>query len=218
VSKNNGEYLIIRNDNKYEVIIGLEVHAQVLSESKLFSTSSTKFGSEPNTQVSLVDAAFPGMLPVINEHCIKQAVKTGIGLKAKINKRSIFDRKNYFYADLPQGYQISQYKDPIVGEGSVTLDMPNGEKNIGIERLHLEQDAGKSIHDIDPQNTLVDLNRSGVALMEIVSKPDLRSLDEVNAYIKKLRSIMRYLGTGDGNMQEWSSRADVKVSVRKKGS
>ena len=217
MSKNNGEYLIIRNDNKYEVIIGLEVHAQVLSESKLFSTSSTKFGSEPNTQVSLVDAAFPGMLPVINEHCIKQAVKTGIGLKAKINKRSIFDRKNYFYADLPQGYQISQYKDPIVGEGSVTLDMPNGEKNIGIERLHLEQDAGKSIHDIDPQNTLVDLNRSGVALMEIVSKPDLRSLDEVNAYIKKLRSIMRYLGTCDGNMQEGSLRADVNVSVRKKG-
>jgi len=217
VSKNNGEYLIIRNDNKYEVIIGLEVHAQVLSESKLFSTSSTKFGSEPNTQVSLVDAAFPGMLPVINEHCIKQAVKTGIGLKAKINKRSIFDRKNYFYADLPQGYQISQYKNPIVGEGSVTLDMPNGEKNIGIERLHLEQDAGKSIHDIDPQNTLVDLNRSGVALMEIVSKPDLRSLDEVNAYIKKLRSIMRYLGTCDGNMQEGSLRADVNVSVRKKG-
>ena len=217
MSKNNGEYLIIRNDNKYEVIIGLEVHAQVLSESKLFSTSSTKFGSEPNTQVSLVDAAFPGMLPVINEHCIKQAVKTGIGLKAKINKRSIFDRKNYFYADLPQGYQISQYKDPIVGEGSVTLDMPNGEKNIGIERLHLEQDAGKSIHDIDPQNTLVDLNRSGVDLMEIVSKPDLRSLDEVNAYIKKIRSIMRYLGTCDGNMQEGSLRADVNVSVRKKG-
>ncbi len=217
MSKNNGEYLIIRNDNKYEVIIGLEVHAQVLSESKLFSTSSTKFGSEPNTQVSLVDAAFPGMLPVINEHCIKQAVKTGIGLKAKINKRSIFDRKNYFYADLPQGYQISQYKNPIVGEGSVTLDMPNGEKNIGIERLHLEQDAGKSIHDIDPQNTLVDLNRSGVALMEIVSKPDLRSLDEVNAYIKKLRAIMRYLGTCDGNMQEGSLRADVNVSVRKKG-
>ena len=217
MSKNNDEYLIIRNNNKYEVIIGLEVHAQVLSESKLFSTSSTKFGSEPNTQVSLVDAAFPGMLPVINEHCIKQAVKTGIGLKAKINKRSIFDRKNYFYADLPQGYQISQYKNPIVGEGSVTLDMPNGEKNIRIERLHLEQDAGKSIHDIDPQNTLVDLNRSGVALMEIVSKPDLRSLDEVNAYIKKLRSIMRYLGTCDGNMQEGSLRADVNVSVRKKG-
>ncbi len=213
----NKEYLILRDDKEYEVIIGLEVHAQVLSESKLFSSSPTKFGSEPNTQVSLVDAAFPGMLPVINEFCIKQAVKTGIGLNAKINNKSIFDRKNYFYADLPQGYQISQYKNPIVGEGSVTLDMPDGEKMIGIERLHLEQDAGKSIHDIDPQNTLVDLNRSGVALMEIVSKPDLRSLDEVNAYIKKLRSIMRYLGTCDGNMQEGSLRADVNVSVRKKG-
>ena len=217
MSKDDIEYLITRNNNKYEVIIGLEVHAQVTSESKLFSTSSTKFGSEPNTQVSLVDAAFPGMLPVINEHCIKQAIKTGIGLKAKINKRSIFDRKNYFYADLPQGYQISQYKNPIVGEGKVILDMPNGEKKIGIERLHLEQDAGKSIHDLDPQNTLVDLNRSGVALMEIVSKPDLRSLEEVNAYIKKLRSIMKYLGTCDGNMQEGSLRADVNVSVRKKG-
>ena len=214
---NNKEYLIKRDNNEYEVIIGLEVHAQVLSESKLFSSSPTKFGSEPNTQVSLVDAAFPGMLPVINEFCIKQAIKTGIGLNAKINNRSIFDRKNYFYADLPQGYQISQYKNPIVGEGSVTLDMPEGEKKIGIERLHLEQDAGKSIHDIDPKNTLVDLNRSGVALMEIVSKPDLRSLDEVNAYIKKLRSIMRYLGTCDGNMQEGSLRADVNVSVRKKG-
>ena len=211
------EYLILRDNKEYEVIIGLEVHAQVLSESKLFSSSPTKFGSEPNTQVSLVDAAFPGMLPVINEFCIKQAIKTGIGLNAKINNKSIFDRKNYFYADLPQGYQISQYKNPIVGEGSVTLDMPDGEKMIGIERLHLEQDAGKSIHDIDPQNTLVDLNRSGVALMEIVSKPDLRSLDEVNAYIKKLRSIMRYLGTCDGNMQEGSLRADVNVSVRKKG-
>ena len=215
--KNNKEYLIKRDNREYEVIIGLEVHAQVLSESKLFSSSPTKFGSEPNTQVSLVDAAFPGMLPVINEFCIKQAIKTGIGLNAKINNRSIFDRKNYFYADLPQGYQISQYKNPIVGEGSVTLDMPEGEKKIGIERLHLEQDAGKSIHDIDPKNTLVDLNRSGVALMEIVSKPDLRSLDEVNAFIKKLRSIMRYLGTCDGNMQEGSLRADVNVSVRKKG-
>ena len=217
MSDQNNEYLILRDNKEYEVIIGLEVHAQVLSESKLFSSSPTKFGSEPNTQVSLVDAAFPGMLPVINEFCIKQAIKTGIGLNAKINNKSIFDRKNYFYADLPQGYQISQYKNPIVGEGSVTLDMPDGEKMIGIERLHLEQDAGKSIHDIDPQNTLVDLNRSGVALMEIVSKPDLRSLDEVNAYIKKLRSIMRYLGTCDGNMQEGSLRADVNVSVRKKG-
>ena len=217
MSDQNKEYLILRDNKEYEVIIGLEVPAQVLSESKLFSSSPTKFGSEPNTQVSLVDAAFPGMLPVINEFCIKQAIKTGIGLNAKINNKSIFDRKNYFYADLPQGYQISQYKNPIVGEGSVTLDMPDGEKMIGIERLHLEQDAGKSIHDIDPQNTLVDLNRSGVALMEIVSKPDLRSLDEVNAYIKKLRSIMRYLGTCDGNMQEGSLRADVNVSVRKKG-
>ncbi len=217
MSKNNKEYLIKRDNKEYEVVIGLEVHAQVSSESKLFSASPTKFGSEPNTQVSLVDAAFPGMLPVINEFCIKQAIKTGIGLNAKINNRSIFDRKNYFYADLPQGYQISQYKNPIVGEGSVILDMPEGEKKIGIERLHLEQDAGKSIHDIDPKNTLVDLNRSGVALMEIVSKPDLRSLDEVNAFIKKLRSIMRYLGTCDGNMQEGSLRADVNVSVRKKG-
>ena len=211
------QYVIEKNGNKYEVVIGLEVHAQVLSNSKLFSTSSTKFGSEPNTQVSLVDAAFPGMLPVINEYCIKQAVKTGIGLNAKIHKKSIFDRKNYFYADLPQGYQISQYKDPIVGEGNVILDLPSGPKNIGIERLHLEQDAGKSIHDIDPGSTLVDLNRSGVALMEIVSKPDLRSPDEVNLYIKKLRSIMRYLGTCDGNMQEGSLRADVNVSVRKLG-
>ena len=217
MSKEKSEYLINRNDNQYEVVIGLEVHAQVLSQSKLFSTSATKFGAEPNTQVSLVDAAFPGMLPVINEFCVKQAIKTGIGLKAKINKRSVFDRKNYFYADLPQGYQISQFKDPIVGEGKVILDMPDGQKEIGIERLHLEQDAGKSIHDLDPKNTFVDLNRSGVALMEIVSKPDLRSPEEVNAYIKKLRSIMRYLGTCDGNMQEGSLRADVNVSVRKKG-
>ena len=217
MAKNQSEYLIKRNNNEYEVVIGLEVHAQVLSESKLFSSAPTKFGAEPNTQVSLVDAAFPGMLPVINEFCIKQAVKTGIGLNAKINKKSIFDRKNYFYADLPQGYQISQYKNPIVGEGSIVLDLTTGEKIVGIERLHLEQDAGKSIHDMDPQNTLVDLNRSGIALMEIVSKPDLRSLEEVNAYIKKLRSIMRYLGTCDGNMQEGSLRADVNVSVRKKG-
>ena len=211
------QYLIEKNGNKYEVVIGLEVHAQILSESKLFSTSATKFGSEPNTQVSLVDAAFPGMLPVINEFCVRQAVKTGIGLNAKINKKSIFDRKNYFYADLPQGYQISQYKDPIVGEGTVVLDLPSGPKTIGIERLHLEQDAGKSIHDIDPNTTLVDLNRSGIALMEIVSKPDLRSPEEVNLYIKKLRSIMRYLGTCDGNMQEGSLRADVNVSIRKLG-
>ena len=211
------EFLIKRGNNEYEVVIGLEVHAQVTSKSKLFSSSSTKFGAEPNTQVSLVDAAFPGMLPVINEFCVQQAIKTGIGLKAKINNKSIFDRKNYFYADLPQGYQISQYKYPIVGEGNVILDMPNGPKNVGIERLHLEQDAGKSIHDMDPENTFVDLNRSGVALMEIVSKPDLTSPEEVNIYIKKLRSIMRYLGTCDGNMQEGSLRADVNVSVKKKG-
>ncbi len=216
MSKANEQYLITRDKNIYEVVIGLEVHAQVLSNSKLFSSSPTKFGAQPNTQVSLVDAAFPGMLPVINEFCIKQAIKTGIGLKAKINNRSVFDRKNYFYADLPQGYQISQYKHPIVGEGIVTLDMNYGQREIGIERLHLEQDAGKSVHDIDPINTLVDLNRSGVALMEIVSKPDLRTLDEVSAYVKKLRSIMRYLGTCDGNMQEGSLRADVNVSVRKK--
>ena len=211
------QFFIEREQNKYEVVIGLEVHAQVTSVSKLFSSSPTKFGAEPNTQVSLVDAAFPGMLPVINKFCVKQAIKTGIGLKAKINKKSIFDRKNYFYADLPQGYQISQYKYPIIGEGKVILDMADGQKEIGIERLHLEQDAGKSIHDIDPTNTFVDLNRSGVALMEIVSKPDLRSPDEVNAYIKKLRSIMRYLGTCDGNMQEGSLRADVNVSVRRAG-
>ena len=211
------EFLIKRGNNQYEVVIGLEVHAQVTSKSKLFSASSTKFGAEPNTQVSLVDAAFPGMLPVINKYCVQQAIKTGIGLKAKINNKSIFDRKNYFYADLPQGYQISQYKYPIVGEGNIILDMPNGPKNVGIERLHLEQDAGKSIHDMDPENTFVDLNRSGVALMEIVSKPDLTSPDEVNIYIKKLRSIMRYLGTCDGNMQEGSLRADVNVSVKRRG-
>ena len=217
MNKDNHEFIISRNNNNYEVVIGLEVHAQVTSNSKLFSSSSTKFGAEPNTQVSLVDAAFPGMLPVINEFCVKQAIKTGIGLKAKINNKSVFDRKNYFYADLPQGYQISQYKYPIVGEGKVLLDMPYGQKEIGIERLHLEQDAGKSIHDIDPDSTMVDLNRSGVALMEIVSKPDLSSPEEVNVYIKKLRSIMRYLGTCDGNMQEGSLRADVNVSVKKQG-
>ena len=211
------KFLIKRGNNQYEVVIGLEVHAQVNSKSKLFSSSSTKFGAEPNTQVSLVDAAFPGMLPVINEYCIKQAIKTGIGLKAKINNKSVFDRKNYFYADLPQGYQISQYKYPIVGEGTVILDMPYGQKNVGIERLHLEQDAGKSIHDMDQDSTLVDLNRSGVALMEIVSKPDLTSPEEVNVYVKKIRSIMRYLGTCDGNMQEGSLRADVNVSVKRKG-
>ena len=217
MSADKSKYLIEGHKDKWEVVIGLEVHAQVSSNSKLFSGSSTTFGAEPNTQVSLVDSAFPGMLPVINEYCIKQAVKTGLGLNAQINSYSVFDRKNYFYADLPQGYQISQFKHPIVGEGKITLDLKSGVKKIGIERLHLEQDAGKSIHDIDPSNTYVDLNRSGVALMEIVSKPDLRSPDEVSAYVKKLRSIMKYLGTCDGNMQEGSLRADVNVSVRKEG-
>ena len=217
MEKEKFNYYIKTEKNSWEVIIGLEVHAQVISNSKLFSSSSTKFGAKPNTQVSLVDSAFPGMLPVINQYCIEQAVKTGLGLNAKINLLSIFDRKNYFYADLPAGYQISQYKNPIVGEGEVTLDMPYGSKKIGIERLHLEQDAGKSIHDLSPDNTFVDLNRSGIALMEIVSKPDLRSPNEVNSYVKKLRAIMRYLGTCDGNMQEGSLRADVNVSVRKRG-
>ncbi len=217
MEKEKFDYYINTENNSWEVVIGLEVHAQVISKSKLFSGSPTKFGAKPNTQVSLVDSAFPGMLPVINQYCIEQAVKTGLGLNAKINLYSIFDRKNYFYADLPAGYQISQYKNPVVGEGEVTLDMPYGSKKIGIERLHLEQDAGKSIHDLSPDNTFVDLNRSGIALMEIVSKPDLRSPNEVNSYVKKLRTIMRYLGTCDGNMQEGSLRADVNVSVRKKG-
>jgi aspartyl-tRNA(Asn)/glutamyl-tRNA(Gln) amidotransferase subunit B len=211
-------YYISGETGKWEVVIGLEVHAQVSSNAKLFSSSATQFGSEPNSQVSLIDAAMPGMLPVINKFCVEQAVRTGLGLKAKINLTSVFDRKNYFYADLPQGYQISQYKYPIVGEGEVVLDMPYGTKKIGIERLHLEQDAGKSLHDQDPTKTFIDLNRSGVALMEIVSKPDLRSPEEVAEYIKKLRSIMRYLGTCDGNMEEGSLRADVNVSVRKVGS
>ena len=217
MSKNSSKYLINRKDNQYEVVIGLEVHAQVLSESKLFSASATKFGAEPNTQVSLVDAAFPGMLPVINEFCVKQAIKTGIGLNAKINKRSVFDRKNYFYADLPQGYQISQFKDPIVGEGKVILDMPDGQKEVGIERLHLEQDAGKSLHDQHPNKSFIDLNRTGVALMEIVSKPDLSTPVEAATYVKKIRSILRYIGTCDGNMEEGSLRADCNVSVRKLG-
>ena len=202
----------------WEVIIGLEVHAHVISEAKLFSGASAAFGGEPNSHVSLVDAAMPGMLPVINEECVRQAIRTGLGLKAKINLRSVFDRKNYFYPDLPPGYQISQYKSPIVGEGEVLVDMPDGEVvRVGIERLHLEQDAGKSIHDRDPSQSLVDLNRAGVALMEIVSKPDLRSSDEAKAYVGKLRSIMRYLGTCDGNMEEGSLRADVNVSVRRPG-
>jgi aspartyl-tRNA(Asn)/glutamyl-tRNA(Gln) amidotransferase subunit B len=203
---------------KWELVLGLEVHAQVVSNAKLFSGAATAFGAEPNAQVSFVDAGFPGMLPVINEFCIEQAVKTGLGLKAQINLRSVFDRKNYFYADLPQGYQISQYLQPIVGKGEVTIDLPGGVvRTVGITRLHLEQDAGKSLHDQHPDKTYVDLNRSGVALMEIVSEPDMRSADEAAAYIKKLRSILRYLGTCDGNMEEGSLRCDVNVSVRKPG-
>jgi aspartyl-tRNA(Asn)/glutamyl-tRNA(Gln) amidotransferase subunit B len=202
----------------WEIIIGLEVHAQVTSKSKLFSGSSAEFGGEPNDHVSLVDAAMPGMLPVINEYCVEQAVRTGLGLKAQIHKRSIFDRKNYFYPDLPQGYQISQYKQPVVGEGVVSIDLDDGKTiEIGIERLHLEQDAGKSMHDQHPTMSFVDLNRSGCALMEIVSKPDMRSSDEARAYVTKLRQIMRYLGTCDGNMEQGSLRADVNVSVRKPG-
>ncbi len=210
--------LIEGETGPFEVIIGLEVHAQVTSKSKLFSGASTEFGGEPNNHVSLVDAAMPGMLPVINEECIAQAIRTGLGLKAQINLRSVFDRKNYFYPDLPQGYQISQYKSPIVGEGEVIVDLLSGERVIvGIERLHLEQDAGKSIHDQHPKFSYVDLNRSGVALMEIVSKPDLRSSEQARAYVSKLRTIMRYLGTCDGNMEEGSLRADVNVSVRRPG-
>jgi aspartyl-tRNA(Asn)/glutamyl-tRNA(Gln) amidotransferase subunit B len=202
----------------WEVVIGMEVHAQVTSQSKLFSGASTAFGGAPNSHVSLVDAAMPGMLPVINDECIKQAIRTGLGLKARINLKSVFDRKNYFYPDLPQGYQISQYKSPVVGEGEVVLDMPDGETvTVGIERLHLEQDAGKLLHDRHPVMSFIDLNRSGVALMEIVSKPDLRSADEAKAYVAKLRTILRYLGTCDGDMEKGSLRADVNVSVRKPG-
>ncbi len=202
----------------WEVIIGLEVHAQVTSRSKLFSGASTAFGGEPNTHVALVDAAMPGMLPVINEECVRQAVRTGLGLKAKVSLKSVFDRKNYFYPDLPQGYQISQYKSPVVGEGEVVVDLPEGEQiKVGIERLHLEQDAGKSLHDRHPTMSFVDLNRSGVALMEIVSKPDLRSSEEAKAYVSKLRTILRYLGTCDGDMEKGSLRADVNVSVRRPG-
>ena len=202
----------------WEVVIGMEIHAQVTSQSKLFSGASTAFGGEPNSHVSLVDAAMPGMLPVINEACVRQAVRTGLGLKAQINLKSVFDRKNYFYPDLPQGYQISQYKSPVVGEGEVVLDMPDGDTvTVGIERLHLEQDAGKSLHDRHPTMSLVDLNRAGVALMEIVSKPDLRSSEEAKAYVAKLRTILRYLGTCDGDMEKGNLRADVNVSVHKPG-
>jgi aspartyl-tRNA(Asn)/glutamyl-tRNA(Gln) amidotransferase subunit B len=204
--------------NGWEVVIGMEVHAQVTSEAKLFSGASTEFGGEANSHVSLVDAAMPGMLPAINAECVRQAVRTGLGLKARINLKSVFDRKNYFYPDLPPGYQISQYKSPIVGEGEVVIDMPDGETvRVGIERLHLEQDAGKLLHEQHPNMSLVDLNRAGVALMEIVSKPDLRSADEAKAFIAKLRSVLRYLGTCDGDMEKGNLRADVNVSVRKPG-
>ncbi len=201
----------------WEMVIGLEVHAQVASKSKLFSGSSTEFGAEPNSHVSLVDAAMPGMLPVINEECIAQAIRTGLGLKSEINLRSVFDRKNYFYPDLPQGYQISQYKQPVVGEGEVEIDAEGETIRVGIERLHLEQDAGKSLHDQHPDYSYVDLNRSGVALMEIVSKPDMRSAKQAQAYVTKLRTILRYLGTCDGDMEKGNLRADVNVSVRKPG-
>lgn len=211
-------YILEGSTGPWEIVVGLEVHCQVISKSKLFSGASASFGSDPNTNVSLVDAAMPGMLPVINAECVRQAVKTGLGLKAKINKESVFSRKNYFYADLPQGYQISQFDKPIVGEGTIILDMPDGStKAVGIERLHLEQDAGKSMHDQDPKYSHIDLNRSGVALMEIVSKPDIRTPEEAGAYLTKLRAIVRYLGTCDGNMNEGSMRCDANVSVRKPG-
>ena len=210
--------LIEGETGTWEVVIGLEVHAQVISHAKLFSGASTAFGAEPNSQVSLVDAAMPGMLPVLNRVCVEQAIRTGLGLNAKINHFSVFERKNYFYPDLPAGYQISQYAHPIVGEGTILLDLEEGEtREVGIERLHLEQDAGKSLHDQDPYKTFVDLNRAGVALMEIVSKPDLRSAAEAGAYLRKLRSILRYLGTCDGNMDEGSMRCDVNLSVRRPG-
>ena len=209
--------LIQGGTGDWELIIGLEVHAQVSSRAKLFSGASTEFGGEPNSHVSLVDAAMPGMLPVINRFCVEQAVRTGLGIRAEINHYSVFDRKNYFYPDLPQGYQISQYKNPVVGEGTVLIEVDGEEIAVGVERIHLEQDAGKSLHDQHPTMSFVDLNRSGVALMEIVSKPDMRSADEARAYVTKLRTIMRYLGTCDGNMEEGSLRADVNVSVRKPG-
>jgi aspartyl-tRNA(Asn)/glutamyl-tRNA(Gln) amidotransferase subunit B len=216
--QSNAQKLIKGATGDWEVVIGMEIHAQVTSESKLFSGASTEFGGAPNSHVSLVDAAMPGMLPVINEECVRQAIRTGLGLKARVNLRSVFDRKNYFYPDLPQGYQISQYKSPIVGEGAVAVDLEDGSSVVvGIERVHLEQDAGKSLHDRHPEYSYVDLNRSGVALMEIVSKPDLRSADEAKAFIAKLRSILRYLGTCDGDMEKGNLRADVNVSVRRPG-
>ena len=210
--------LIKGNTGDWEVVIGLEIHAQVIAKSKLFSGASTEFGAEPNAQVSLVDAGMPGMLPVVNEESVRQAVLTGLALNAQINLHSVFARKNYFYADMPQGYQISQYELPVVGEGEIEIDLPDGgTKLISIERLHLEQDAGKSIHDQHPSQSYIDLNRSGVTLMEIVSKPDMRSSDEATAYVTKIRSILRYIGSCDGNMQEGSMRADANVSVRRPG-
>jgi len=210
--------LIEGRSGQWEVVIGLEVHAQIIAKAKLFSGAATEFGAEPNTQVSPIDAGFPGMLPVINQHCVEQAVRTGLGLEAEINLHSVFDRKNYFYADLPQGYQISQFLQPVVGKGTIRLDLPDGStRAVGITRLHLEQDAGKSLHDQHPSLTYVDLNRSGVGLMEIVSEPDMRSAEEAGAYLRKLRSILRYLGTCDGNMEEGSMRCDCNVSVRRPG-
>jgi len=210
--------LIKGETGEWEIVIGLEVHAQVISKAKLFSGAATDFGAEPNSQVSFVDAAMPGMLPVINEFCVEQAVRTGLGLKAEINLTSVFDRKNYFYPDLPAGYQISQFSQPIVGKGTVVLDLPDGKtRSVGITRLHMEQDAGKSLHDQHPTLSYIDLNRAGIALMEIVSEPDLRSAEEAGAYLRKLRSILRYLGTCDGNMEEGSMRCDVNVSVRRVG-
>lgn len=215
---NDTPYRLNGSSGPWEIVVGLEVHAQVTSNAKLFSSSATQFGAEPNAQVSFIDAAMPGMLPVINGECVRQAVRTGLALGAKINTWSRFDRKNYFYADLPQGYQISQYQFPIVGEGEITVDLESGgTKTIGIERLHLEQDAGKSLHDQHPTRSFVDLNRSGVALMEIVSKPDMRSPEEAGAYVRTLRTILQYIGSCDGNMEEGSMRADVNVSVRKPG-
>ncbi len=216
-SPSSSDRLIQGATGPWEVVIGMEIHAQVRSKAKLFSGASAEFGGEPNAHVSLVDAAMPGMLPVINAQCVRQAVRSGLGLNAKIHLRSVFDRKNYFYPDLPQGYQISQYKSPIVGEGEVSVDLPDGTITVGIERLHLEQDAGKSLHDRHPTQSLVDLNRSGVALMEIVSKPDLRSSEEAKAFIAKVRSILRYIGSCDGDMEKGSLRADVNVSVRRPG-
>jgi aspartyl-tRNA(Asn)/glutamyl-tRNA(Gln) amidotransferase subunit B len=211
-------YRVKGNTGDWEVVIGLEVHAQISSESKLFSPAAADFGAEPNHNVSFIDAAMPGMLPVINKFCVEQAVRTGLGLQAQINRRSVFDRKNYFYADLPQGYQISQFLDPIVGKGELVLDMPDGSsRTVGITRLHLEQDAGKSLHESSPTSTFIDLNRAGVALMEIVSEPDMRSPEEAGAYLKKLRAILRYLGTCDGDMEKGSMRCDANVSVRKPG-